>query len=225
MSPRSKLKKLRFALAGTGAMANFHAQQLNAIPGVKIAAVCDVDEARVREFAAKYGVEEIYTDFDALLRQADFDALANVTPDAFHAPLTLKALAAKKHVLCEKPLATHYADAKKMADAAKKAGVIHLVNFSYRKSGALQKAREFIQAGRIGRVVHVEGSYLQSWLACDIWGPWRTTPAWLWRQSTRHGSKGVLGDVGVHLIDFASFPVGPIQKVHARLKTFTGIKG
>lgn len=225
MSPRSKQKEIRLAVVGTGGMANFQAQQFLAIPGVKIVAVCDVDKTRAQEFATKHGAQEVYTDFDKMLRESDFEALTNVTPDPFHAPLTLKALAAKKHVLCEKPLATNYADAQKMVVAAKKAKVINMVNFSYRKSAAIQKAHELIQAGRIGRVVHVEGSYLQSWLACDIWGPWRTTPAWLWRQSTKHGSKGVLGDVGVHIFDFASFPVGKITKVNARLKAFTEIKG
>jgi predicted dehydrogenase len=67
---------------------------------------------------------------------------------------------------------------------------------------------------------HVEASYLQSWLPSKIWGDWRTTPTWLWRLSTLHGSKGALGDVGVHIIDFATYPVGHISSVYCRLKAF-----
>jgi predicted dehydrogenase len=67
---------------------------------------------------------------------------------------------------------------------------------------------------------HVEASYLQSWLPSKIWGDWRTTPTWLWRLSSSHGSKGALGDVGVHIIDFATFPVGHISSVYCRLKAF-----
>jgi predicted dehydrogenase len=67
---------------------------------------------------------------------------------------------------------------------------------------------------------HVEASYLQSWLPSKIWGDWRTTPTWLWRLSSSHGSKGALGDVGVHIIDFATYPVGHISSVYCRLKAF-----
>jgi predicted dehydrogenase len=112
-----------------------------------------------------------------------------------------------------------------MARAAKRAGVINMVNFSYRNSAALQKAAQLVRDGELGEIVHVEASYLQSWLSSKIWGDWQTTPAWLWRLSSKHGSKGVLGDIGVHILDFASLPVGPIRSIQARLKTFTAIKG
>jgi predicted dehydrogenase len=77
-----------------------------------------------------------------------------------------------------------------------------------------------IREGRIGELRHVEGSYLQSWLSSRLWGDWRRHPALLWRLSTRHGSKGVLGDLGVHLVDFATFPAGPISSVACRLRAF-----
>ena len=79
--------------------------------------------------------------------------------------------------------------------------------------------------GELGQIVHVEASYLQSWLSSQVWGDWKTNPTWLWRLSSKHGSKGVLGDVGVHILDFASLPVGPIRSIQARLKTFTKLKG
>jgi predicted dehydrogenase len=217
---------VRVAIVGTGGMGVCHAQEFSRIPGVRIAAVCDVDAGRAREFVAGHTPgAAVFTDAARLLREAAIDAVSIVTPDQLHAPLSLLALAAGRHVLCEKPLATNYADAKRMVAAAKKAGVVNMVNFSYRNAPALQKAAQLVRAGRLGEIVHVEASYRQSWLSSKVWGDWKTSPMWLWRLSTKHGSRGVLGDIGVHILDFSSFPVGPIRSVQARLKTFTKLKG
>jgi predicted dehydrogenase len=216
---------IKLALVGTGGMAHAHANAFQKIRGVKLVAACDVDETRVKEFAAKFGIPKTYTSLDALLAESGVDAVANVTPDAHHAPVSLKVIAAGKHILCEKPLATNYDDARKMAAAAKRKGVIHMVNFSYRNSSALQKAAELVQKGALGEIRHVEAHYLQSWLSSSVWGEWSTTPAWLWRLSTAHGSKGVLGDIGVHILDMASFPVGPMSSLRCKLKTFPKAKG
>jgi predicted dehydrogenase len=219
-------KKIRIGIVGTGGMANVHASEFLKDPGVELAAVCDVDAKRAEDFTAKHGGSAlVFTDFKRLLAESSVDAISNVTPDNLHTPLSLQALAAGKHILCEKPLATNHADALRMVRAAKKAGVINMVNFSYRNSSALQKAAQLVRDGELGEIVHVEASYLQSWLSSKVWGDWKNTPAWLWRLSTKHGSKGVLGDVGVHIFDFASFPVGPIRRIQACLKTFTALKG
>lgn len=137
-----------------------------------------------------------------------------------HAPLSLLAIERGKHVLCEKPLATCYEDAAKMRDAAERAGVINMVNFSYRNAPSLQMAAELVRSGALGVVRHAHAHYLQSWLAQDAWGYWKTSPMWLWRLSSRHGSKGTLGDIGVHILDFASMPLGGIRSVRCTLKTF-----
>ena len=157
---------------------------------------------------------------------ASFDAVANVTPDPIHYPTTMKLIAAGKHVLCEKPLATEYPLAKEMADAAEKAGLINMVNLTYRASPALHKARQLVEDGKIGELRHFEASYLQSWLVGKQWGDWRTEDRWLWRLSTKHGSKGVVGDIGIHLIDFATFAAGSdIASLSSRIKTFHKAKG
>ncbi len=206
-------------------MANEHARQFKTIPGCELVAACDVDAGRVAQYAADHGIPATFTDLDRFLAEGDFEAVANVTPDRFHAPISLACLKAGKHVLCEKPLATCYADAAKMARAAEAAGVINMVNFSYRNSSAIQEAARLVTAGALGPIKHVEGSYFQDWLATDHWGSWKTSPGWLWRLSTAHGSKGVLGDVGVHLIDFSSFPVGPLTSVRCLLTTFPKAPG
>ncbi|MEM9424705.1 MAG: Gfo/Idh/MocA family oxidoreductase, partial [Spirochaetota bacterium] len=146
-----------------------------------------------------------------------------------HEKLSIAALKAGKHVLCEKPLALNYAEARRMVVAARNSGLQNMVNFSYRDAPALQHARQLVSDGVIGEVLHLEARYLQSWLSSRVWGDWRSDPAWLWRLSSQHGSKGVLGDIGVHILDFASYPVerqtGPIEAVHCTLQTFSGVKG
>jgi predicted dehydrogenase len=135
-------------------------------------------------------------------------------------------LAAGKHVLCEKPLATNAAHAAEMAAAAATAGVVNMVNLTYRNVPALQKAAQMVRDGAIGTIRHFEASYLQSWLTQPAWGQWDKEPQWLWRLSTAHGSKGVLGDVGIHILDFATFIAGmEAVAVSCLLQTFDKAPG
>ncbi len=216
---------IRIGIIGTGGMAHAHARSFQRIKGVRLAAACDLDPNRVQDYGKEFGITDLYTDLDAMLKNADMDAVSIVTPDSSHAPISLQAIAAGKHVLCEKPLAVTYPDAKKMVQAAKRKKVINMVNFSYRNSSALMKAADMAAKGMFGEIKHVDAHYLQSWLSSRVWGDWKTSSGWLWRLSSEHGSKGVLGDVGVHILDFASFPVGPMKTIHCRLKTFPKVKG
>jgi predicted dehydrogenase len=217
----SKTKRaVRLAILGTGRMADFHAERFQEVSDCKIVAAMDVDQARADAFCKKHGIPTAYTSLEEVLARADIDAVSNVTPDAFHAPLSIKCLQAGKHVLCEKPLALNYADARRMVAVASKSGLINMINLSYRDWSCIQGVAALVQRGGLGEMRHVEASYLQSWLPSKIWGDWRTTPTWLWRLSTLHGSKGALGDVGVHIIDFATYPVGHISSVYCRLKAF-----
>jgi len=216
---------IRLGIVGTGGMANYHAQAFKRIRGCRFVAACDVVKEKVEAFALKHGVTAAYTDVDEMLAGTEMDAVTNVTPDAFHAPISLKVIAKGLHILCEKPLAVNYAEAKKMADAAKKRGVINMVNLSYRGAAAIQKAHELVGKGVIGEVKHVEAGYLQGWLATMDWKGLAKNPGPLWRLSAGHGSKGVLGDLGVHILDFASYAAGDIKSVDCRLKTFRKVPG
>jgi predicted dehydrogenase len=225
MPSSKKSPDIRLAIIGTGGMAKRHAECYAAIPGCTLVAAVDVSAERVTAFAATHGIANTFASVDTLLAWNQFDAVSVVTPDAFHAAQSIQCVRAGKHVLCEKPLALNHADALKMVAAAQKASVINMVNLSYRDWPAIQAVQAVIASGKIGEVRHVEASYLQSWLTSKVWGDWRTTPAWLWRLSTKHGSRGVLGDVGVHIVDFATFPAGPIRSVYGKLKTFDKAPG
>ncbi|MFN0191555.1 MAG: Gfo/Idh/MocA family protein [Aestuariivirga sp.] len=220
------MTKPRILILGTGGMATQHVRHFRDDPRCEIVAACDVIPGRAEEFAKQHGIKHHFTKLEDAIASGAFDVASNVTPDPIHHPTTMKLLAANKHVLCEKPLAENYPLAKEMADAAEKAGLINMVNLTYRNAAALSEMQKRIAAGEIGDVRHVEASYRQSWLTGNSWGDWRTDPKWLWRLSGKHGSKGVLGDVGVHILDFTAFAIGMLPaKLHCRLKTFDKAPG
>ena len=219
-------KRVRILVVGTGGMAAHQVKQFQLDPRAEVVGGCDVDLARAKSFAAEHGIANAFGSLDDAISWGGFDAITNVTPDAAHYPTTMPFLAAGKHVLCEKPLATSEADAAAMAAAAAKAGVVNMVNLTYRNVAALQEAAAMVRDGAIGTVRHFEASYLQSWLTQPAWGHWDRESQWLWRLSTKHGSKGVLGDVGIHILDFATFIAGQnATEISCRLATFPKAPG
>jgi len=211
---------IKLAIIGTGGMANAHACEFGKIPECRIVACSDIVPGRACEFATKYNIPAAYEDTLEMLQNEELDAVSVVTPDMYHVHPVLQALEMGLHVMCEKPLASNLEDARRMAEAAREKGVLTAVNFSYRNAPATQKAAELVASGALGRIIHVEGSYLQEWLSSKVWGDWRENPALLWRLSVKHGSAGVLGDIGVHLYDLVSFVVGDISEITCTLKTF-----
>ncbi|MEL6681189.1 MAG: Gfo/Idh/MocA family oxidoreductase [Pseudomonadota bacterium] len=217
---------IRVLIVGTGTMANDHADAFVAMDGVEVVGSVDPNPDNLHSFNAKYGIKHAFDSVDQAIVWGDFDAVSVVTPDAVHHRATMPFLAAGKHVLCEKPLATNTKDATEMAEAAQKAGIVNMVNLTYRNVPALMQAASIVADGQIGEVRHFEASYLQSWLNQASWGDWRTEDQWLWRLSTAHGSMGVLGDVGVHILDYATFAAGAdVARVSCRLKTFDKAEG
>ena len=217
---------VRLLILGAGGWAATHASTFAEMDDAVVVAAVDNRPDVLAAFLETHGIARGFASLEEALRWGDFDAASNVTPDAVHHATTLALLAAGKHVLCEKPLATDHARAREMAAAASASGLVNMVNLRYRGVPALQKARQLVEAGRIGAVRHFEASYLQSWLVQDAWGDWRTDPGWLWRLSSAHGSNGVLGDVGIHILDFATYVAGSLP-VHlsCRLKTFPKAAG
>jgi predicted dehydrogenase len=208
-------------ILGTGGMARNHAENFAKIAGVTLVAGIDTRPQQLKEFCDKHAIPNGFASIQEAIAWGQFDAVTNVTPDAAHYATTMPVLAAKKHILCEKPLSTNEAQAAEMAAAAAKAGVINMVNLSYRNGAALQEAAKMVRAGAIGEIRHFEASYLQSWLTQPAWGHWDKESQWLWRLSTKHGSKGVLGDVGIHILDYATFIAGQnVQEISCRLATF-----
>ena len=216
----------RLMILGTGNIAHKHAEEFGVIPGCTLVAAVDSNLERARAFAALHHIPTVFGDLEEAIAWGQFDAAVNATPDGAHKATSLRLIEARKAVFCEKPLAVDYTDAMAMTEAVEAAGLIGMVNLTYRNAAALQMARRMVEAGQIGTIRHIDANYLQSWLTAPHWGDWRTEERWLWRLSTAHGSKGVLGDIGIHLLDFVTFGTAlDVAGLQARMKTFDKAEG
>lgn len=175
------------------------------------------DAAAAGEMARRFDWQHVETDWRALVERPDVDLVDICTPGDTHAEIAIAALAAGKHVLCEKPLANTLTEARAMAAAAERAarqGVRSMVGFTYRRVPAIALARQLVQEGRIGEVRHVRAQYLQDWLVDP------QTPL-TWRLQKDRAGSGALGDIGAHIIDLTHFVTGErITGVSALLETF-----
>jgi predicted dehydrogenase len=218
---------MRLLVLGTGNMAGLQTERgWSRIEGVEVVGAVEPVPASLDAFADRFGIANRFASLDAALEWGAFDAVTNVTPDGLHHATTMALIAAGKHVFCEKPLATDYAKAMEMTEAAERAGLINMVNLTYRNVAELHKARELVASGAIGTVKHIEASYLQHWVALRNWSDPSIAGPWLWRLSKGHGSNGTLGDIGIHILDFTTFAAGTdIRSMTCRLQTFEKVPG
>ncbi|MGL3149162.1 Gfo/Idh/MocA family protein [Microbacterium sp. A82] len=215
---------LRVAIIGTGFMGRMHAHAWRTAPRFFDLPVTPTatllvgsNAARTALAAAEFGIPESSDDWRSAIARDDIDIVDICTPGHTHAEIALAALAAGKHVLCEKPLANDVAEAEQMAEAAAAAtrrGVFSMCGFSYRRTPALALAKQLIDTGRLGEIRHVRAQYLQDWL---------TSPdaPFTWRLDRERAGSGTLGDIGAHSIDTAQWLTGStITGVSAMLRTF-----
>ncbi len=203
---------IRLGIIGTGTIAGFLAKDFAAIPGVRLAACLNPDPEQARAFVAANGIEKVVMTLEDLWPLVD--AVHVASPDRFHATQTLAALAAGKHVLCEKPISVTLAEAHAMAAAAAQAasqGIVTVVDFAHRRKPALEHAAALIADGAIGSLRHVDVHYLQSWQCSPMWGNW-WDPGWVWRLDGAL-SGGALTNLGSHAIDALIATAGPVRRV------------
>ncbi|WP_329268805.1 Gfo/Idh/MocA family protein [Streptomyces sp. NBC_01451] len=182
-----------------------------------LAAICGRDADAVKAAADRHGWAAAETDWRALIERDDVDLVDICTPGDSHAEIALAALAAGKHVLCEKPLANTVDEAVAMTAAAEEAegrGQFTMVGFNYRRLPATALARSMVAEGRLGNLRHVRVTYLQDWLV-DPEFPLT------WRLRKETAGSGALGDLGAHIVDLAQYLVGePLAGVSALTETF-----
>ena len=207
--------KIRIGLIGTGFIGRAQAIAFRAVNGVfadapqlTLEMVSEIDQAAAEKAAANLGFRRATGDWRKLAADAGVDVVAVATPNYLHKEMALAAIAAGKHVYCEKPLALSAADALEMTVAAEKAGVKTLVGFNYLCTPSVQLAREIIAAGEIGEPVHFRGCHNEDYMA-DPAVPFS------WRCERRLAGAGALGDMGCHLISIARYLVGPITELSA----------
>jgi predicted dehydrogenase len=182
-------------------------------PEPRMVAIAGRDEAGVKEAARKLGWESYETDYHALVARPDVELVDVATPGDTHRDVVLAALAAGKHVICEKPLANNLTEAREMLEAARKAGTIAVVNYNYRRVPAVQLAKKLVTEGALGEVRHWRAVYLQDWI---------NDPEFplVWRLKKELAGSGALGDIAAHITDLALFLVGPIAEVVGTMTTF-----
>jgi predicted dehydrogenase len=205
---------LGFGVVGAQFMGKAYAIALKAVPTIyplSAAPVCEMLATSSADGAAakarELGFARSTGDWRELVADGAIDVVCVCTPTWLHKEVALAAIAAGKHVLCEKPLAGNAADAREMAEAAERAGVKTLVGFNYAKNPATLLAREIVSSGEIGEVLHFRGAHNEDFLADpDIPIGWRERAA-----TSSHG--GALADLGSHIINAAQFICGPIAEV------------
>lgn len=215
--------ELRVAMIGHGFMGAAHSVGWRQAPAAfdlplspRMAVLVGRDADKTASAARKWGWDETSTDWRAVIARDDIDVIDIVTPGESHAEIAIAALAAGKHVLCEKPLANTVEEAEAMERAAQDAaahGIHAMVGFTYRRVPAVTLMRDMIAAGRVGTVRQVRASYRQDWLA-DPESPMT------WRLDKDRAGSGSLGDIGAHIIDMTQFVTGQsLTQVSAVLET------
>lgn len=197
-----------------GISSTVHLPGLKMCPQAEIVALCDSDAERVEQRAKEYGVAHTFTEYQALLQNAAVDAVVIATPTKFHAPIALAAIAAGKHVLCEKQLGMTYAETVQMYKAAEQAQVQHMTAFTYRFVPAMRYLKYLMSTGTIGLPRHLRIARLQDFPEANIG----------WRQQRELAGSGEVGDMGAHRIDFCHDVIGPIARVVALTRTFVPLR-
>jgi predicted dehydrogenase len=213
------MKAYRVGLIGSGYIGRAHSialQEVGAVFPDVATPVCELladrDAASAERSAVAMGFRRSTGDWRALVADADVDIVDICSPNYLHKDMALAAIAAGKHVWCEKPLALDAAEAEEVADAAARAGVVHLVGFNYSLNPLIRLAQSMIADGAIGAPMGFSGRYFEDYMA-DPAVPHS------WRCVRRLAGAGALADLGSHLIDMAETLLGPIGSVFATLET------
>lgn len=199
------MEKTRVGFIGTGNISHCHMEGYKALPEfVDVVAVCDLDEEKVKKYAAQYNVPHWYTDYNEMLEKEQLDAVSVCTWNAAHKPATIAALNAGCHVLCEKPMAMNTEEALEMEQAAKVSGKVLQIGFVRRFGRDAGILKNFIDAGRLGDIYYAKAVYLR-----------RDGFPGGWFGDKSYSGGGPLIDLGVHVMDLTRYLTGSPKPVAA----------
>jgi len=214
------MKEINVALIGCKFMGKAHSNAWKNAPhffdmSLKpvLKAVCDTNEEVLAEFAQRWGWEETETDWRKIVARDDIDVIDIATPPNVHCEMAVAAAQAGKHVFCEKPISRNAEEAARMYEAAREAGIVHYLNHEYRRCPAIGLAKQLIDEGRIGRIFHWRGAYLQSWLVDPDF-------PLTWHLQEETAGSGAQNGINSHSVDLARFLVGEISSVVGMKTTF-----
>ncbi len=213
-------KKIKVAVIGVGGISEVHIKGYKALPNVELYAFCDINEKTLKAKGERHGVTRLYTDEATMLAELpELDAVSVCTWNAAHAPCTIMALNAGKHVLCEKPMALNAQEAQQMLEAAKRNNKLLMIGFVRRFGNDCAVVKDFIDAGDFGEIYYAKATYLRR----------NGCPGGWFGEKAKSGG-GPLIDLGVHVIDLVRYLMGNPQPVSVygaafdKLKDRPGIK-
>jgi predicted dehydrogenase len=208
------MARIATALIGTGFMGRVHAEQIRRLGYVDVVAVAAHTAEEAARFAETMHIPSSTGDYTEILANPAIRAVHVLTPNVLHAPMSLAALRAGKAVLCEKPMTVTAAEAREMVDVAAQTGLPNAVCHNLRYYPLVQHIRQYIAAGELGDILHVQGTYSQDWLLYDTDYNWRV-------ESSANGALRAVGDIGSHWMDMIQHLTGlPITALCADLATF-----
>jgi predicted dehydrogenase len=209
------MKPIGVAIIGCGGITlQNHLPGLALCPDTKVVALCDSDAATLERAKQQTGIGVGSASFEEIVKRDDVRAVIIATPNFLHGPIALAAIAAGKHVLCEKPIAMSFVEAKQMADAADRAGVRHMTAFTYRFVPAMRYLDHLVKRGDLGQPYHYRSCRLQDWGTRNVG----------WRQVKKLAATGEIGDMLSHRIDFAHLLLGPMKRLVANLGNRTPVR-
>lgn len=195
------MARIGAGVIGAGFMGRAHVEALRRLGRVDVVALASSSPARAAARARALHIPRVAETYQAVLQDPDVTVLHNCTPNHLHHEVTAAALAAGKHVVSEKPLAIDSRQTADLVARAAAAGVVHAVNFNYRYYPLVQHARAMIDAGELGEVRLIHGSYLQDWLLYEADYNWRVDPV-------QGGPSRALADIGSHWCDLVQHVSG-----------------
>lgn len=206
-------KKVRVGVVGVGGIGDVaHLPNYAKQKDVEITAICDIDEKRLAEMAAKYEVPNTFTNYKEMMKLDELEGVSVCTPNALHAPVAIAAFKAGKHVLCEKPLAMTAREAQKMVKAAEENGCLFMVGFTMRFNDVSAKVKKLVERGTLGEIYYAKAGYLRR-RGIPGFGGWFTTK--------ELAKGGALIDIGVHVLDLALWLMGSPEAVAASGMTWS----
>ena len=209
------MKPIGVALIGCGGITlQNHLPGLALCPQAKVVALCDSNPAVLECARQKTGVEVLTTRHQEVLQREDVNAVIIATPNVCHAEIALDAVAAGKHVLCEKPIAMNYAESLQMLRAAEAADVRHMTAFTYRFVPAMRYMAHLVKQGAIGQPWHFRAQRFQDW----------DNRALGWRQVASLAGTGEMGDMLSHRIDYGHLLIGEISRLVAQTRRFFEVR-
>lgn len=185
-----------------------HLPALASHPAARTAAICGRNRGNARRLADAWAIAQVYTDYNEMIERADLDAIIISTPNSTHYPIAMKALESDLHVLCEKPIALTYAQAREMAETARAKRLKTLVPFTYSFMPTARYLKELIDGGYLGKPYHLNMRYYTGYARE---GDYR------WRFDRKIAGSGVIGDLGSHFLYLAEWFFGEISAITCRL--------